>query len=337
MPPAPVRRPLTISGWLVVSLTYLALSPVLVPLAGAASRLTHRPQLLVLARLIRAYCAREVAVLMSCGWLWLISGFGRRLRSPAMQRRHFRLLHWFVHGLVQRGRVLLDIDLVPDPTPEAAAALKRDRPVLCFSRHAGPGDTLLLIDLLLTHYRRLPSVVFKDALTIDPSVDLLAYRMPHAVLDTAEREECEQRIAEVSGHLAPRGTLLLFPEGGNFTPQRRRRALRSLWRKRRWREASAGENMSHVLPPHPSGALAALRGNPQADVIFAAHTGLGLAAFPGELWRSPPIGQTFTSRMWLAPARDRPTDPKDQVQWLYDWWKRLDDWVETRGQEGGQG
>lgn len=91
--------------------------------------------------------------------------------------------------------------------------------------------------------------------------------------------------------------------------------------------------MSHVLPPYPGGALAALRGNPEADVIFAAHTGLGLAAFPAELWRHTPIGQTFRSEMWLASARERPTDPDEQVQWLYEWWRRLDNWVEARGEE----
>jgi 1-acyl-sn-glycerol-3-phosphate acyltransferase len=335
MPPAPIRRPLTITTWVVVSVTYLALSPVLLLLAGLASRIMKRPQALVLARLAQAYFARELGVLLACGWLWILSGAGRALQSPRMRRAHHRLLAWFVHGLVKDGRAALKIELAPEPSPEAAAALARDRPLLCFSRHAGPGDTLILIDLLITHYRRLPGVVFKDALTIDPSVDLIAYRLPHAVLDASDRQECEDRIAEVSAGLPPRGTLLLFPEGGNFTPERRRRALRKLWRQGRRREASAGEAMEHVLPPHPSGALAALRGNPQADIIFAAHTGLGQAAFPRELWRNPPIGKTFTSRMWLAPVADRPTDPDEQVKWLYDWWKRLDEWVEGRGEERG--
>ena len=60
-------------------------------------------------------------------------------------------------------------------------------------------------------------------------------------------------------------------------------------------EAAQAEGMSHVLPPRPSGALAALRGNPGADVIFGAHSGLGLAAFPHEIWREMPLGKTFFS------------------------------------------
>jgi hypothetical protein len=96
--------------------------------------------------------------------------------------------------------------------------------------------------------------------------------------------------------------------------------------------------MSNVMPPHPGGALAAMRANPDADVVFSAHTGLGLAAFPRELWRHTPIGATLTTHMWLEPAADRPTDPEQQVEWLYDWWRRLDRWLRAEGEEAaGQG
>jgi hypothetical protein len=68
-------------------------------------------------------------------------------------------------------------------------------------------------------------------------------------------------------------------------------------------------------------------------VLFSTHTGLGLAAFPAELWWHTPIGATLKTRVWLAPAADRPTDPDEQVGWLYAWWKRLDQWVEEQGKE----
>jgi hypothetical protein len=61
--------------------------------------------------------------------------------------------------------------------------------------------------------------------------------------------------------------------------------------------------MPHVLPPQPSGALAALGARDGADVVFVAHTGLGLAAYPRQFWRDMP---------------------------LYDWWKRLDEWIDSR-------
>jgi 1-acyl-sn-glycerol-3-phosphate acyltransferase len=228
---------------------------------------------------------------------------------------------------------LLDIDVVAEPSNEATRALEADQPLLFFSRHAGPGDAALLVDLLITRYGRYPSVAFKDTLTIDPCVDLIAHRLPHAILDTSDPAECEARIQEVTAKLGPRGVLVLFPEGGNFSPDRRRQALGKLRRRGLRREAAMAGEMSNVMPPHPAGVLAALRGNPDADVIFGAHTGLGLAVFPRELWRYTPIGATLTERMWFEPATDRPRDPDEQIAWLYAWWKRLDDWIDQQPSE----
>ena len=85
--------------------------------------------------------------------------------------------------------------------------------------------------------------------------------------------------------------------------------------------------MTHVLPPQPHGALAALQARPDADVVFAAHTGLGLAAYPTQFWREMPIGGTLHTRMWLAPRAEVPTSDDEQVAWLYDWWERIDGWI----------
>jgi hypothetical protein len=94
--------------------------------------------------------------------------------------------------------------------------------------HAGPGDTILLIDRLLTRFDRFPSVVFKQSIAIDPCVDLIGHRLPHSALDTSDKEACEGQIEKVAAGLGSRGVLLLFPEGGNFTAERRRRAVRKL-------------------------------------------------------------------------------------------------------------
>jgi 1-acyl-sn-glycerol-3-phosphate acyltransferase len=333
MPPAAIRRPLTITTWLVLSAVGLLLSPLLLAVAALMAAVLRRPQPVLFTRFLIAYLAREFGGLVACGALWVLSGFGARIRSARSRRLHYRLLHWYVHGLAERVLSLLDIDVDAQIPADVADALRRDRPLLFFSRHAGPGDTLLVVDMMQTDFDRLPSVVFKDTLAIDPCVDLVGHRLPHAVLDTSDREECEARIKEVTSHLDPRGMLVLFPEGGNVTADRRRRALDKLWRKGRRRQAEEANRMTHVMPPQPMGALAALSGNPEADVIFGAHTGLGLAAFPRELWKHTPIGQTLKERMWLAPAAERPRDKEEQIQWLYDWWQTIDDWVDAQGEE----
>jgi 1-acyl-sn-glycerol-3-phosphate acyltransferase len=333
MPPAAVRRPITVTVWLVMSVVCLALSPLLLSLAALVSAVTGRPQAVMFARLVVTYFALEFSTLIACATLWVASGGGLLIGTQRFQQLHYRLLRWFVHGFAQRCLASLDIRVPAEEPTEATRALESDGPLLFFSRHAGPGDTILLIDRLLTRFDRLPSVVFKQSVAWDPCVDVIGHRLPHAVLDTSEKEECEARIEEVAAGLGRRGVLVLFPEGGNFTPERRRRAIRKLWRTGRQTEAAKAERMSHVLPPRPTGALAALRGNPKADVIFGAHSGLGLAAFPSEIWREPPLGKTFHTRMWFSPAAERPLDPDAQVAWIYDWWKRLDKWIEDKGTE----
>lgn len=333
MPPAAVRRPVTVTLWLVMSIVCLSLSPVLLALAALASAVTGRPQVLIFTRLMVTYFALELATLIACGVLWLASGGGLLIGARPFQSLHYRLLRWFVHGFARRWLALLEIHMPAQEPTEASRALEADGPLLFFSRHAGPGDSILLIDLLLTRFARLPSVVFKQSVAIDPCVDLIGHRLPHAVLDTSDKEECEARIEEVAAGLGSRGVLLLFPEGGNFTAERRRRAVRKLWRTGRGREAARADRMSHVLPPRPAGALAALRGNPRADVIFGAHSGLGLAVFPREIWRETPFGKTFNTRMWLSPAAEHPLEPNAQVAWIYEWWKRLDEWIGEQGAE----
>jgi len=333
MPPTWIRRPLSITAWLLLSAICLLAAPLLLAAAALAAAVMREPKPLILVRVVLAYFRRELVTLLACGGLWLLSGAGRLLGTRGIQTLHWQLLRWFVDGIASSVLAALEVQVASDSAPAVTEALADDHPVIIFSRHAGPADTVLLVHSLMVRFARRPSVVFKEALALDPCVDLLAHRLPHAVLDTDDRVECEKRIARASAAMGVRGVLLLFPEGGNFTRERRRHALRSLRRKGRAKAAAAAQEMSHVLPPKPSGAHAALRANPSAAVIFAAHTGLGLAAYPRELWRDMPIGRTLQTRMWLVPRPEVPADPQEQTTWLNEWWKRIDDWIEQQQSE----
>jgi 1-acyl-sn-glycerol-3-phosphate acyltransferase len=333
MPPAWIRRPVSVTLWLIMSTLALILSPLVLGVAEIASAVTHDRRFAIAARIVLAYFMRELTTLMACGGLWVLSGCGLWMGSRRLRDWHWGLLGWFVGGLADVALGAVEIHVAEEGTEPALRALEADGPVLVFSRHAGPADTVLLIDRLLRRFDRRPSVVFKEAIALDPSVDLISHRLPHAVLDTDDREECEERIVRAARSLGPRGALLLFPEGGNFSVERRRNALRSLRRHGHRRAAERGEQMQHVLPPRPSGALSALAAAPDAPVVFAAHTGLGLAAYPREIWRELPIGGTLHTRMWLVPRHEVPSDSDERCAWLNDWWKRLDDWIDAHGTE----
>jgi 1-acyl-sn-glycerol-3-phosphate acyltransferase len=330
MPARWIRRPLTVTAWIAVALIFVALSPVLLAAAWIADRLSSSRQPLIWARLVLTYFSRELVALGACGLLWLFSGGGRLIGTARFQRAHWRLLRWFAAAIAAAVLSRLDIEEAPEPSPDAERALHGQQPVLVFSRHAGPADTFLMIDRLASGFGRHPSVILKHTWALEPFVDLLGRRLPHAMIDTADGEAAVAQIESVASQLGPHGALLLFPEGGNFTPQRRRSILHKLRRKGRRRAAARAQQLSNVLPPRPSGALAAIRGNPRADVVFAAHTGLGLAAYPRDLWRDTPIGRTLRTRMWLVPAAEIPGDSDEQVEWLNRWWRRIDAWIEEQ-------
>ena len=330
MPPAALRRPVTVAVWLLACTAGLALSPLLLGLGVLTQALTGRRQPLIVARLTLAYFGHELGALLMCGALWVAAGAGRLVGTGRVQLLHWRLLGWFIGGLAAAGRTALEIDVDTELSADADRALEADRPVIVLSTHAGPGDTIFLIDQLISRFRRRPSVVFKQTIAIDPCVDILSHRIPQAIIDPADREGAKAKIERVVAQLGPRGALLLFPEGGNFTDQRRRSALDRLRRKGRGRSAARAEGMPNVLRPQPSGALAALDARDGADVVFVAHTGLGLAAYPGQFWRDMPVGRTLRLRMWLEPSAQVPATGDEQVAWLYDWWKRIDDWIDAQ-------
>ena len=125
----------------------------------------------------------------------------------------------------------------------------------------------------------------KATLQLDPSVDILANRVPNAFLRRAKaKEKAEEtsprtnsrfrtgaagshhvdQIRRLAAGLDGRSALALFPEGGNWTPYRWRRAIDRLRRSGRPDLAERAAAMPNVLPPgqHASGALAAISRSP---------------------------------------------------------------------------
>jgi hypothetical protein len=125
------------------------------------------------------------------------------------------------------------------------------------------------------------------------------------------------------------GALVIFPEGGNWTPRRWRRGIRRLESQGRSDLAERARDMPNLLPPRPGGTLAAVSACPDADVIFVAHVGLDDIVTLGEVWKRIPIDQVVRARWWRVPYDQVPRDAahEDQVQWLYAWWEQIDAWI----------
>jgi len=274
-----------------------------------------------------------LALLALVAGLWVVSGFGGRLRTEPYQSRHYAVIRRFLevlYGGAERTYGLrVEVD-EPELTGDELAS-RLIRPVIVLSRHAGPGDSFLLVHQLLSVYHRRPRVVMKAALQFDPSVDILGNRLPNVWIkgrQTGERIFTEQ-IGRLARGLDDRGALVIFPEGGNWTPGRWRRGIRRLEQAGRQDLAERARDMPNLLPPRPGGALTAISACPAADVIFVAHAGLDNIVTIGDVWGKFPVNQLIRARWWRVASDHVPrsADHETQVQWLYDWWERIDAWI----------
>jgi cell wall assembly regulator SMI1 len=92
--------------------------------------------------------------------------------------------------------------------------------------------------------------------------------------------------------------------------------------------ARKAENLRNVLPPKPAGLFAAIDAAPDAGVIFVAHTGLDRMVTVADVWRELPMDKQLIMRFWSVAPQDVPTGEQERVAWLYDWWARIDRWIE---------
>ena len=86
--------------------------------------------------------------------LWIASGFGLAVRTGAIQSAHYAMLRGWLRCLSGAAAALLglEIEVVDPPEP-------RPGPLLVFGRHAGAGNSLMMIRMLMLRYRRRPRVV----------------------------------------------------------------------------------------------------------------------------------------------------------------------------------
>ncbi|MEU6772200.1 1-acyl-sn-glycerol-3-phosphate acyltransferase [Streptomyces sp. NPDC046759] len=337
---APRRRPVRLGGAVVTGVrrtTTTALLLVLVPTVAAllvaagvlcapvslATRGPWRPVRITGFALL--YLLVDLAGLVAATSLW-----ARRLpdRGDRENRRTtdaFAVLERLLRLLRRAGEQIfrLRVEVTPPPPGETGRA---PAPVLIFVRHAGVGDSFLLLQILLSQTGLRPHTVLKRALRADPALDVLIGRLPHCFLPPFGGR-AEDAIGHLAAGLGPGDALVIFPEGGNFTPRRRRRAITSLRRRGLRRRASRAERMHHVLPPRDAGALAALTAAPAADVVFVAHTGLDVVHSVPTLWSRLPLRDRVRAHWWRIPASRVPAGDEARSEWLLAQWTRVDHWI----------
>jgi len=332
LPPRLLRRLVLAPLAIVIALAVAVLSPLLAVLTLVFGLRRVRPGRM---RGLRVLCfalvwlAAEASALFMCLGLWVASGFGGRLRTEPYRSRHYAIMRWYLEAVSRAATRTLGLRVEIDG-PDCGAE-DAGRPLIVLSRHGGPGDSFLLVHYLINVYGRRPRVVMKATLQLDPGLDVVTNRLPNVFVQhhhAGQRLFVEQ-IRRLARGLDGDDALVLFPEGGNWTPARWQRRIRRLEQAGRGDLAARGREMPNVLAPRAGGALAAIAACPGADVIFVAHAGLDRLVSVGDVWRSLPMDHVVRATWWRVPAGEVPRrdDHEAQVRWLYDWWQRVDAWV----------
>ena len=331
LPPRPIRRVLLAPLMIVVTFLLVTTLPVWIIIAAAAVPfLPGRFRALRLLWMLIIYMVYESVGILRLFGLWVSSGFGARLRSVAMQEEHYELIRWFLSSLYDSAVRVLKLDVSLEERQGRNELLQTmRRPLLVFGRHAGPGDSFLLIHEVMIRLGRRPRIVLKDLLQFDPCLDIVLNRLPNRFItsDPAAGDRMIAAIGELAEDMGDLDALVIFPEGANFTEKRRTRAIEKLRLKGFRKHADHATRMRNVLAPRPGGALAAIEATPKVDIMFVAHTGLEDMVTIGDLWRGLPMDQVVKIGWWIVPEEDVPEGDDQQIDWLFREWGDVDSWI----------
>ena len=317
----PVVLGVTVAMWTLLPVWLIAAAILSPRLPG-----TWRP--LRLLWVVMLHLTLETLILVELFGQWVLSGFGLWMRRPWFERVHYEIARTYLRVFNREARRVLRLKIeTVGPTPDALPG----SPLIVCCRHAGPGDSFVLLYALMRWYRREPRLVLKDTIAWDPMLGTLLHRIPSRFVEPhpGTGDDLESQIADLARDLDEDDAFVIFPEGGNYTPERRARAIEKLREIGRDDMARRAEEMEHVLPPRPGGLLAAIDAAPTTDVMFVAHTGLDHVYTPRQVWRELPMDKRIVMRWWRVPHEAVPCGREAQIDWLFDWWAEIDEWVEA--------
>jgi 1-acyl-sn-glycerol-3-phosphate acyltransferase len=328
-PPAIIRRavldPLWVPLALALALAMIAVAAV-ATLVAPLSRRRRLPRLCLFGAL---YLTVNASLVLCCAACWLRYPRARRRDEARWSALHLILLRRALSLVVAAAKPLLGFSVEVQEPPDSH--LTAGRPLLLLARHGGPGDSFALVQLLVSRYRRRPAIVLKETLRWDPGLDVILGRLPSCFIGRGDRGKAPGRLAALARGMHSDDAILLFPEGGNWTPVRHSRAIARLLHAGRGQAAADAAENRNVLPPQPTGLLACMSGRPDLAIAVVAHTGLEDLVSPALIWRALPVtGRPMIVRWWFQPGRSLPSTEDGRRGWLRLQWALVDSWIDAR-------
>ncbi len=334
-PPAKWIRRLFLAPGLVVGILLVLLTlPLVIPISAFLSRyVPGKWRVLRIVWFLFLYLLIEAGSLTMLFSLWVLSGFGWKLGSPTFIAAHYELMRWMLRRIVASAKFTFKLKIARETSVASVAGLRSERrPIMVLSRHAGPGDSFLLMDELANGFQRRPRIVMKAFLQWDPMVDVMLNRLPSAFVAGGRdgRDELLATIAEMAASMEADDAFVIFPEGANYTEKRAKRSIEKLIEIGRPDLAERASELKNTLPPRSTGVMTAIAVAPaDTDVVFVGHAGLETFVTPGDIWRGIPTDTSVAARVWYVRAEEIPP-PEKQETWLFDMWAEIDEWITAR-------
>jgi 1-acyl-sn-glycerol-3-phosphate acyltransferase len=320
------RRLMTIPGYTIAWLVWLAAVPLWLPLVVIVDALRRNQGVaLRCAAMVTVYLSCEMLGLLASGALW---AWKRTLRVDAERwtEIHFRLEAWWGSTLLSAAVRLFGLRL----EVEGDADLGRG-PYLLLLRHASIADTLLASGLVSKAHGLRLRYVLKRELLWDPCLDVVGHRVPNVFLDRFSDDSPLEirRVQELASDLGPRDGILIYPEGTRFSESKRKRILERFDQKDDAKMLEYARSLSSVLPPRPGGTLGRLEAAPEADVVVCAHTGFEGAASLTQIWQGALLHRVIRVQFRRIPRDEIPTEREARILWIQEEWQRVSAWIES--------
>jgi 1-acyl-sn-glycerol-3-phosphate acyltransferase len=269
------------------------------------------------------YAGVEVMAISALFVVWIVSGFG--VHRGLETRLTYRLQGWWAGLLFGALRWTFSLGLEVEGDDVVTPG-----PIVLLVRHASMLDTLIPNALVTRRMGILLRYVLKRELLLDPAIDIAGQRLVNYFLDRrAGDPEAEiARVRRLGEGLGPDEGVLIYPEGTRFTQDKRSRIIEKLT-VRSPHLAERAEGLHNTLPPRPGGTLALLDAAPDADVVVMAHVGLDGLATVQHLLNGRVVGGRIRVGFWRVPRSEVPAAESERIDWLFDQWQQVDDWIGT--------
>ena len=323
-PAAIPRRIVTISVVWLLAVVALVLSPLLFVGAAVTDLVTRRPGWATV---------RMVAFFLTFLWiettsqlriLW--SFVTTPLRTRTWTEEQHVLMHWWIGRLVRGAERVVGLRLDVDAPGDL-----RPGPLVVFSQHVSIVDAIAPAYLFGTRRGWYVRYVLTRGLRFGPCLDIVGHRIPNHFVARGQSDNTKglATLHTLVKDMEDDELGVIFPGGGLYTPAGLERAVEKLTELGSPQLPTA-RGFRHVMPPRPGGVLAFLDGAPTADVLVVGHVGFEPVASIKRLWRVLPLRLPVEVKMWRHDRATVPEGDEARLDWIYDRWAEMDDWIDER-------